>query len=139
VDVLREGAPSGVLIVAVGPMASIALEAAQSLAADGLAVAVADPGWLCPVPGELVSLAARYRLVVTVEDGCREGGFGSALADGLSDAGLLIPVHRMGLPRQFLEQGNRAELLAAHQLDSAGIATTVRAAAKRWHAIGTGG
>jgi 1-deoxy-D-xylulose-5-phosphate synthase len=134
VDVLCAGEPNGALIVAVGPMVSIALEAAESLAADGLSVTVADPRWVCPVPGELVSLAARYRVVVTVEDGSREGGFGSALVNALSDAELLIPVHRMGLPRQFLEQGKRGELLGAHRLDSTGIAAAVYAAATRWDA-----
>jgi 1-deoxy-D-xylulose-5-phosphate synthase len=98
VDVLRAGEPNGALIVAVGPMVSIALAAAESLATGGLSVTVADPRWVCPVPGELVSLAAGYRMVVTVEDGSREGGFGSALVNALSDAELLIPVHRMGLP-----------------------------------------
>jgi len=138
VDVLREGTPGGALIVAVGAMASIALEAGELLAADGLSVTVADPGWVCPVPGELISLAAGYRVLVTVEDGSREGGFGSALTDALSDAELLIPVHRMGLPRRFLEHGKRGELLGAHRLDSAGIAAAVYAAATRWDAVGTG-
>jgi 1-deoxy-D-xylulose-5-phosphate synthase len=129
VDIVRAGTPGGVLVVAAGPMVSAAMEAAGRLVADGLSVTVADPGWVCPVPDELVALAAGYRLVVTVEDGSREGGFGSALSDALSDAGLLIPVRRMGLPRQFLEHGNRRELLAAHQLDATGIAATVHEAA----------
>jgi 1-deoxy-D-xylulose-5-phosphate synthase len=136
VDILREGTPQGVLIVPVGAMAPAALEAAELLAVGGLSVTVADPRWVCPVPGELISLAAGYRVIVTVEDGSREGGFGSALADALSDSGLLIPVHRMGLPRQFLEQGARGELLAAHRLDAAGIAAAVYVAATRWDAAG---
>jgi 1-deoxy-D-xylulose-5-phosphate synthase len=136
VDILREGTPGGALIVAAGPMAAAALEAAELLAADGLSVTVADPRWLCPVPGELISLAAHYRVLVTVEDGSREGGFGSALVDGLSDAGLLVPVHRMGLPRQFLEHGKRSELLRAHRLDGPGIAAAVHAEATRWAAAG---
>ncbi len=136
VDIVRAGTPQGALIVATGPMVSSAMDAAGRLVADGLSVTVADPGWVCPVPGELVSLAARHRLIVTVEDGSREGGFGSALSDALSDAGLLIPVHRMGLPRQFLEHGNRRELLAAHHLDAAGIAAAVHNAAIGWAAAG---
>jgi 1-deoxy-D-xylulose-5-phosphate synthase len=136
VDIVRAGTPQGALIVATGPMVSTALEAAELLVADGLSVTVADPGWVCPIPGELVSLAALYRLVVTVEDGSREGGFGSALSDALSDAEVLIPVHRMGLPRQFLEHGNRRELLAAHGLDSTGIAAAVHRASMGRHAAG---
>jgi 1-deoxy-D-xylulose-5-phosphate synthase len=138
VDILREGTPGGSLIVAVGPMAPIALEAAELLAREGLSVTVADPRWVSPVPGDLVSLAARYRALVTVEDGSREGGFGSALTDALSDAGLLVPVHRMGLPRQFLQHGKRGELLEAYQLSSTGIAAAVRSAAARWDAPGMG-
>jgi 1-deoxy-D-xylulose-5-phosphate synthase len=136
VDIVREGPPGGALVVAAGPVVSAALEAAELLAAGGLPVTVADPGWVCPVPGELVSLAAGYRLVVTVEDGSREGGFGSALAGAMSDAGLLIPVQRLGLPREFLEHGNRSDLLAAHGLDSTGIAAAVRKAATGWNATG---
>jgi len=132
VDVLREGTPHGALVVAAGAMTSAAVAAAGLLARDGLSVTVADPRWVCPVAGDLISLAADYRVVVTVEDGSREGGFGSALAGALSDAGLLVPVHRMGLPRQFLEHGKRGELLEAYQLDSAGIAAAVCSAATRW-------
>jgi 1-deoxy-D-xylulose-5-phosphate synthase len=136
VDIVRAGPPGGALVVATGPMVPAALEAAESLAAGGLPVTVADPGWVCPVPGELVSLAASYRLVVTIEDGSREGGFGSALTGALSDARLLIPVQRLGLPRQFLEHGTRRELLAAHGLDASGIAAAVRKAATGWNATG---
>jgi 1-deoxy-D-xylulose-5-phosphate synthase len=139
VDILRQGTPHGALLVPVGPMVSIALEAAELLAADGLSVTVADPRWVCPVPPDLISLAEHYRLLVTVEDGSREGGFGSALVDALSDAEMLIPVHRMGLPRQFLEHGKRSELLGAHGLDSTGIAAAVRVAATRWDAAGRPG
>jgi 1-deoxy-D-xylulose-5-phosphate synthase len=132
VDVLREGTPHGALVVAAGAMAPAAVAAAGLLARDGLSVTVADPRWVCPVPGDLIALAAGYRVLVTVEDGSREGGFGSALAGALSDAGLLIPVRRMGLPRQFLEHGKRGELLEAYHLDSTGIAAAVWSAAGRW-------
>ena len=62
------------------------MDVAARLVEQGIGVTVVDPRWVRPVAGELVALAAEHRLVVTVEDGVRAGGFGSALADALRDA-----------------------------------------------------
>src|SRR4051794_32262264 len=66
VDILKAG--TDVLLVAVGAMARLALEVAERVEAQGIAVTVVDPRWVTPVPRELVELAAQHRLVVTVED-----------------------------------------------------------------------
>ena len=87
----------------------------------GIGATVADPRWLLPVPAALPELVARHNLVVTVEDGCRAGGFGAALTLACADAGLPAAVRVLGLPREFLEHGERGELLAAHGLDAPGI------------------
>jgi 1-deoxy-D-xylulose-5-phosphate synthase len=76
-------------------------------------VTVADPLWVTPVPAGLVPLAREHRLVVTVEDGVRAGGVGSAVARTLADARVRTPVHQVGLPERFLDHGTRAEVLAA--------------------------
>ncbi|OKI03423.1 1-deoxy-D-xylulose-5-phosphate synthase [Streptomyces sp. CB02923] len=114
-----------VLLVGVGAMAGPCLSARDDLAARGLEVTVAAPRWALPLPEELVQLAARHRLAVTVEDSSRAGGVGSALAQACTDAVVSTPVHTLGLPRTFLTHGSRSELLAATGLDAGGIATAV--------------
>ncbi|WP_037368124.1 1-deoxy-D-xylulose-5-phosphate synthase [Amycolatopsis orientalis] len=112
VDLLRR--PSGstdVLLVAVGPFAQLALSAADRLADQGIGVTVADPRWVVPVPAELVALAEQHKLVVTVEDSGRHGGFGSALAAVLRDAECDVPLRDLAVPQAFHEHGTRAEVL----------------------------
>ncbi|UNO41960.1 1-deoxy-D-xylulose-5-phosphate synthase [Streptomyces sp. MST-110588] len=120
-----------VLLVGLGAMAAPCLAARERLAARGVEATVAAPRWVLPLPPELVQLAARHTLVVTVEDCARTGGVGSALAQACTDAAVAAPVHSLGLPRTFLTHGSRAELLAATGLDAGGIATAVHLA---WNA-----
>ncbi|MGJ5892536.1 1-deoxy-D-xylulose-5-phosphate synthase [Streptomyces niveiscabiei] len=109
-DVLRAGAD--VLLVAVGVMAPVCLQAAELLAARGIACTVVDPRWVKPVDPELPGLAARHRLVAVVEDNSRSGGVGSAVALALGDAEVDVPVRRFGIPEQFLAHAKRGEVLA---------------------------
>lgn len=110
-----------VLLLACGPLATGALKAARQLEARGIGVTVADPRWILPVPSAVLDLVRRHAQVVTVEDVCRVGGFGAALTVACADAGISTPVRVLGLPREFLEHGERGELLAAHGLDASGI------------------
>jgi 1-deoxy-D-xylulose-5-phosphate synthase len=100
------------LIVTVGSMAGIGLDAAQRLAAHGMRATVVDPRWVMPTDSALIDLAARHRVVVTVEDGSRVGGVGSRLAQELRDAGVDVPVVDLGIPPRFLDHGDRGEILA---------------------------
>ncbi|MFM9610221.1 1-deoxy-D-xylulose-5-phosphate synthase [Streptomyces niveiscabiei] len=109
-DVLRAG--TDVLLVAVGVMAPVCLQAAELLAARGIACTVVDPRWVKPVDPELPGLAARHRLVAVVEDNSRSGGVGSAVALALGDAEVDVPVRRFGIPEQFLAHAKRGEVLA---------------------------
>src|SRR5262249_4249060 len=111
-DVLRVGTPEDVLLVCVGPLAGLGLQVADELAGAGLGVTVVDPCWVRPVNPALARLARRHRAVVTLEDGGQVGGVGAAVAQELRNAGVTAPVHNIGLPRRFLEQGTRAEVLA---------------------------
>src|SRR5207237_1086107 len=117
-DVLyRPGGAGGtgttdVLLLGAGPMAGVCVEAAGKLADQGIGVTVVDPRWLKPLDGALAEAAAGYRLVVTVEDNGRAGGFGDAVARLLRDAGVDTPVRTFGLPQEFLEHGKREEILA---------------------------
>ncbi|MEV0278801.1 1-deoxy-D-xylulose-5-phosphate synthase [Streptomyces sp. NPDC050610] len=124
-DVLYRSGYPDVLLVTAGPLAEAALEAADRLTGHGVGVTVVDPRWVLPVPPELTGLAARHRLVVTVEDNTRHGGVGTAVARALADAGVTVPIRALGLPGRFIEHGTRGELLAAARLDAEGIARSV--------------
>jgi len=138
-DVLRRTAEAGrddhpdqdVLIVSVGTMAETCLEVADRLAHQGIHVTVVDPRWIKPVNPALVPLAARHRLVVTVEDNGRVGGVGTAIAQTLHDAGVRVPVRHVGLPQRFLAHGKRTEVLAAAGLAAQDISRDIVEAVAR--------
>jgi 1-deoxy-D-xylulose-5-phosphate synthase len=114
-DVLAEparGAGPDVLLLGAGPMAVTCLEAAERLDGQGIGVTVVDPRWVKPLDAALPAAAARHRLVVTVEDNCRAGGFGDAVCRMLRDAGVDTPARTFGLPHEFLPHGTREEVLA---------------------------
>jgi 1-deoxy-D-xylulose-5-phosphate synthase len=100
-----------VLLVGVGPMAVVCVETATRLADQGIGVTVLDPRWVKPVDQALAAAAAGYRLVATVEDNGRAGGFGDAVARLLRDADVGTPVKTYGLPQEFLSHGKREEIL----------------------------
>jgi 1-deoxy-D-xylulose-5-phosphate synthase len=99
--------------------------AAGRLADHGIGVTVVDPRWVLPVPEVLVRMAARHRLVVSVEDGGRHGGFGWSLAAALRDAEIDVPFRDLGIPQRFLAHGLRDEVLAELGLTAQDIARAV--------------
>jgi 1-deoxy-D-xylulose-5-phosphate synthase len=111
VDVLREAAHRDVLIVTVGPMAKLGLQVAERLAAQGIGATVVDPRWVVPVAGSIVEMSREHRLVVTIEDGIRVAGIGTRIRQELRAAGVDTPLDELGLPDEFLEHGDRDELL----------------------------
>ncbi|MEV6910487.1 1-deoxy-D-xylulose-5-phosphate synthase [Amycolatopsis sp. NPDC051071] len=126
VDVLRK--PSGdadVLLVAVGAFAMLGLAAADRLADQGIGVTVVDPRWVVPAPAELVALAEQHKLVVSVEDSGRHGGFGSALAALFRDAECDVPLRDLAVPQVFHDHGSREEVLARVGLTAQDVARRV--------------
>jgi 1-deoxy-D-xylulose-5-phosphate synthase len=134
VDVLLRTGSSGrmpeILLVAVGTMASACLDAAALLTAEGLGTTVVDPRWVKPVDPALVELAARHRLVVTVEDNGRVGGVGAALAQAVRDADIDVPTRELGIPQRFLDHASRGEILDEIGLTGPGIAAQTAVFAK---------
>lgn len=125
VDVLfQEGAPD-VLIVAVGPFASLALEVAERLRAQGIGATIVDPRWAIPVPDSVVELAAQHRLVITLEDGIRVGGIGTRVRQVLREAGVDTAVDELGLPDEFIDHASREEILEDAGLTAVKIAHDV--------------
>ena len=125
VDVLREAPHRDVLLVAVGPMADLALRVADRLAAQGIGATVVDPRWVIPVPSSLIELASQHRLVVSIEDGIRVGGVGTRIRQDLRAAGVDTAVDELGLPDEFLPQGTRDEILADAGLTDQQIARDI--------------
>ncbi|MDX2731333.1 MULTISPECIES: 1-deoxy-D-xylulose-5-phosphate synthase [unclassified Streptomyces] len=127
-DVLHRADDPQVLIVAVGVLASVCLQAADLLAGGGIRCTVVDPRWVKPVDEQLASLAGQHRLVAVVEDNSRAGGVGSAVGQALRDAGVDVPLRTFGIPEQFLAHGKRAEVLADIGLTPVEIAGRISAA-----------
>jgi 1-deoxy-D-xylulose-5-phosphate synthase len=113
-DVLRapgDGSARDVLLLGAGPMAGVCVTAAGRLADQGIGVTVVDPRWVKPLDPALAGAAREHGLVVTVEDNGRVGGFGDAVARLLRDEDVDTPVRTFGLPQEFLEHGERNDLL----------------------------
>ena len=110
-DVLVRTGDPDVLVVAVGAMATLAVEVADRLGAQGIGVTVVDPRWVKPVDPAIVDLARRHRLVVSVEDNGVVGGCGAVLLQTLNDAGVTTPVRLHGIPQDFLQHAKRAAIL----------------------------
>jgi 1-deoxy-D-xylulose-5-phosphate synthase len=114
--------------IAFGPMVNTCVQAAKQLANEGLNFGVINARFVKPLDKELILKAVEsLPLVVTVEEGCLEGGFGSAVLEAANAAGLETRnIIRRGIPDRFVEHGERAELLADLGLDVEGLIETVR-------------
>ena len=112
IDVLYRGESADVLLVSVGAMAKICVEAAAQAYREGVGVTVIDPRWVKPLPESLLTMAQRYKSVVVVEDGIRHGGIASTISEMFRDAELSVPIHSIGVPLAFIEHSKRTEILA---------------------------
>ncbi|MEV8219432.1 1-deoxy-D-xylulose-5-phosphate synthase [Microbacterium sp. NPDC077391] len=110
-DVLARGDEEDVLIVAIGAFAEVAVDIAARLSARGIGATVIDPRWAVPVQSSVVSLAARHRLVITLEDGIRVGGIGTRVRQVLREAGIDTGVDELGVPDEFLQHASREQIL----------------------------
>ncbi|MCI6556077.1 1-deoxy-D-xylulose-5-phosphate synthase [Schaalia hyovaginalis] len=107
------------LLVASGSLVPECLEAARALESRGVRVRVVDPVRLLPVKAGLADLAAGAGVVLTVEDGIVDGGFGWAVRELLADQGKRVLC--AGVPKAFLAHGERPEILSDLGLDATGI------------------
>jgi 1-deoxy-D-xylulose-5-phosphate synthase len=130
---VRDG--GDVCILAVGKMLAAARAAAESLATEGVETTVWDVRVVKPLDEVMLTDAARHPLVVTVEDGYREGGAGSLVAARLAEMEAVAgrPASRtpprvanLGVPVQHIPHGKPDDILASLGLDGPGIAISVR-------------
>lgn len=118
------------ILIAYGSLFVTCTRAAQLLRDDGIDVGVINARFAKPIDrSTLLRAVEEVPLVVTVEEGALQGGFGSALLEEANAAGLdASHVIRLGLPDCFIEHGERGELLADLGLDANGICRTIRQA-----------
>ncbi len=130
-ELLKDGTDVG--IVAIGVTVSQALKAAERLEQEGISAAVVNARFVKPLDQELVcGLARRVRCLVTVEEGCRMGGFGSAVLEALSEQGILqVPTKLIGLPDWYIEQGPQDLLREKYGLTAEGIYQAAKEAVKQ--------
>ncbi|MDA2962858.1 MAG: 1-deoxy-D-xylulose-5-phosphate synthase [Actinomycetota bacterium] len=125
IDVLYRGESTDVLLISVGAMASIAVEAASQAYREGVGVTVIDPRWVKPLSHSLISMAQRYSAVVVLEDGIRHAGIASTISELLQDANINVPMHSIGVPLDFLEHSKRSEILSDIGITAQNIARSV--------------
>ena len=125
IDILYRGESADILMISVGAMASLAVEAASQAYREGVGVTVIDPRWVKPLPASLVTMAQRYSTVVVLEDGIRHAGIASSISELFRDAGLTVPLHSIGVPLEFFEHSKRSEILSDIGITSQNIARSI--------------
>ena len=101
-----------IALLAVGSMVNAAQKTAKLLKEEELSAAVVNMRTVKPLDEELLHrMAHEKKMLVTMEENALAGGFGSAVLEALADAGLLVPVVRLGIGDAFIEQGKPQELL----------------------------
>jgi 1-deoxy-D-xylulose-5-phosphate synthase len=124
---LRDG--SDVAVITIGPIGVDAAAAISQLrGADGQPASIAhyDLRFLKPLDEQLLDeIGRRFSKIVTIEDGVRNGGMGSAVMEWMNDHGYQPCIKRLGLPDQFVEHGKVSELHAIVGIDQESIKETI--------------
>jgi len=123
--IVKEG--EEVAILSIGHIGNYVVEACENLEKEGLNPAHYDMRFVKPLDGELLhEIFGKFRKVITVEDGCLMGGFGSAVIEWMTDHGYQTQVKRLGIPDEIIQHGEQIELHRDCGFDPEGIARTVR-------------
>ncbi|ACK64567.1 deoxyxylulose-5-phosphate synthase [Rippkaea orientalis PCC 8801] len=123
-EILRNG--DDLLILGYGTMVNTALQAAETLREHGIEATVVNARFVKPLDTELIlPLAQRIGKVVTLEEGCLMGGFGSAVAEAFSDHNVLVPLKRFGVPDRLVDHATPDQSKADLGLTSPQIAEQI--------------
>lgn len=123
---LRQG--ERVAIVSIGPIGN---NATKAIAQSGLNVGHYDLRFLKPLDDALLhDICQHYERLITLEDGCVQGGMGSAVLEWMNDHGYVLPVTRMGIPDEFIEHGTVDELQHICHMDVDSIVAAINQAYK---------
>lgn len=116
-----------VAILTIGHIGNYATEAKEALAKEKINPAHYDMRFVKPLDEELLhDIFRNFNKVVTVEDGCVVGGFGSSILEFMAENGYAAQVTRLGIPDRIVEHGTQEQLHAECNFDPAGIANAVR-------------
>jgi 1-deoxy-D-xylulose-5-phosphate synthase len=127
--IVKEG--EEIAILSIGHIGNYAVEACQILAAEGLNPAHYDMRFVKPLDEELLhEIFGKFKKVITIEDGCVMGGFGSAVLEWMADHDYHAQVKRLGIPDAVIEHGEQIELHRECGFDPAGIVDAVRSLAE---------
>lgn len=112
-----------VAVLTIGPIGNVAAEAVAEVEAEGqLTVAHYDMRYLKPIDGDILDeVGQRFSRVITVEDGVRCGGLGTAVTEWMADHHYTPEIVRLGLPDEFVEHGTVSELRRIAGIDKATI------------------
>ena len=124
---LRDG--KDVAVLSIGTPGNDVAKAIDELQEEGCDISVAhyDMRYLKPIDTEILTeVAQRFKRIITIEDGVRDGGLGTAVTEWMNDNGFHPEIHRMGLPDEFVEHGNVAELKYITGIDTAAIKKAIR-------------
>ncbi len=120
---VREG--KDLAIISIGHIGNIALEAAEILEKEGISAAVYDARFAKPLDENMLrEIFQQFDRIITVEDGCVMGGFGSAVLEFAAENDLHAKVRRLGIPDEVIEHGEQSELYRECGFDAAGIVKT---------------
>lgn len=122
---IRQG--SDIALVTIGHIGNMAAAAADKLESEGISVAHFDMRFAKPLDHELLhKIGKSHNTIVTVEDGCLPGGFGSAVLEWLNDNGYNTKVIRLGIPDRFVDHGSQQQLYKECGFDTDGIYLAIK-------------
>ncbi len=123
-ELLRSG--DDVLLIAYGTMVYPAMQVAEILSEHGVEATVINARFVKPLDTDLIlPLAKRIAKVVTMEEGCIMGGFGTAVMEALQENGLCVPVKRLGVPDVLVDHATPDQSKAALGLTSSQMSATI--------------
>lgn len=116
-----------IAILSIGYAGILVTEALQLLKSSGISIAHYDMRYVKPLDEELLhEIFKKFELILTVEDGILQGGFGSAIIEFMCDSVYHSTIRRLGIPDTFVEHGTRIELYQECGIDPESIATEVK-------------
>lgn len=121
---LKEG--NDIAILSFGAIGTEATKAINQLETEGYSVAHYDMRFVKPLDADLLhAICKRFDKIITLEDGCINGGFGSAIIEFMADNQYFIKIKRLGIPDRFIDHGSQLELWSECGYDAKGIFNAV--------------
>jgi 1-deoxy-D-xylulose-5-phosphate synthase len=116
-----------VVLLSIGAIGNVAGKAIEMVECENISVAHYDMIYLKPLDEEILhEVGRKFKKIITVENGVRTGGLGSAVAEFMADHGYTAEIRRIGVPDKFVEHGKIPELYKICGMDAESIAETIR-------------